>query len=208
MSFPTALPAPGDGCAGPVDGGWTLEDSEPLVEVSIAIHAGPAAMHRARALADWLSSIAAEAGYETRTGRSRAHAGTAPIRTGGVGAWTGVAGTLTSVDGRRLDPGSTPPELILSPDRRTASLDGLAIALTRREFDLLVFLARHPHQVFSRTQLLERVWLCDTGCGERTIDVHVRRLRQKLAGRGPAITTIRGVGYRLDGPDRLGLRHG
>ncbi|WP_435828460.1 winged helix-turn-helix domain-containing protein [Micromonospora purpureochromogenes] len=74
---------------------------------------------------------------------------------------------------------------------------------TRREYDLLLHLARHPHQVLTRGQLLREVWGYEAYQGARTVDVHVRRVRQKLAGRGPVITTVRGVGYRLDADDRL-----
>lgn len=75
--------------------------------------------------------------------------------------------------------------------------------MTRLEYDLLLFLARHPHQVLTRGQLLSEVWGYEDLCGARTVDVHVRRIRQKLAGHGPIITTVRGVGYRLDAVERL-----
>lgn len=68
--------------------------------------------------------------------------------------------------------------------------------LCRREFDLLRYLAEHPGQVFTRGQLLGAVW-DDVFTGPRTVDVHIRRLRQKLGTRRPLITTVRGVGYRL-----------
>ncbi len=90
-------------------------------------------------------------------------------------------------------------------DEYNAMLDGAPLNLTRREFDLLCFLARHPRRVFSRSQLLQTVWGYEFSGGGRTVDVHVRRLRQKLGGRGPAISTIRGVGYRLDEPERVAL---
>lgn len=76
--------------------------------------------------------------------------------------------------------------------------DGVPVRLTRREYDLLVFLCQHPQRVFSRGQLLRQVWGYEMVSGERTVDVHVRRLRVKLGERGPVIATIRGVGYRLD----------
>lgn len=84
-----------------------------------------------------------------------------------------------------------------------ATLDGVPMTLTRREFDLLSFLAEHPRRVFSRGQLLQTVWGYDFSGGGRTVDVHVRRLRQKLGSRGPSISTVRGVGYRLDQADRV-----
>lgn len=70
------------------------------------------------------------------------------------------------------------------------------VTLCRREFDLLLFLAEHRGQVFSRRQLLSAVW-GDPFTGERTIDVHITRLRRKLGTRYPMITTVRGIGYRL-----------
>jgi DNA-binding response OmpR family regulator len=69
--------------------------------------------------------------------------------------------------------------------------------LTRLEFDLLLFLAEHPLQVFRRSQLLSMVW-GHSYAGTRTVDVHVRRLRAKAGS--SIITTVRGVGYRLDDP--------
>ncbi|MET7398700.1 winged helix-turn-helix domain-containing protein [Dactylosporangium sp. NPDC005572] len=98
---------------------------------------------------------------------------------------------------------SMPPELVLRPQQRTAYLAGQPLALTRREYDLLLFLARNRRRVFTRGQLLLQVWEDDTRTSGRTVDAHVRRLRLKLAGRGPTITTVHGIGYRLDGADRL-----
>jgi DNA-binding response OmpR family regulator len=74
------------------------------------------------------------------------------------------------------------------------------VALTRREHALLVFLAAHPHQVFTRRQLLDAVWGAPW-FDEATVTEHVRTLRGKLGApteRSPWITTVRGVGYRFD----------
>lgn len=87
--------------------------------------------------------------------------------------------------------------------RRIAVQDGAELSLTRRAFDLLAFLARHPRQVFSRSQLIDAVWGARYRDSERTIDVHVRRIRVKLSPTGPRIVTVRGVGYRLDHPERV-----
>ncbi|WFE67616.1 winged helix-turn-helix domain-containing protein [Micromonospora sp. WMMD714] len=70
------------------------------------------------------------------------------------------------------------------------------IPLTRIEFDLLLFLAEHPHRVFTRLQLLASVWGYEHAV-VRTVDVHVRRLRAKLGADAPLVTTVYGVGYRL-----------
>ena len=82
---------------------------------------------------------------------------------------------------------------------------GVPVRLTRREFDLLAFFCDHPRQVFDRRQLLGQVWGYVMVGGERTVDVHVRRLRIKLGGFGPLIATVRGVGYRLDEAARVAV---
>jgi DNA-binding winged helix-turn-helix (wHTH) protein len=79
---------------------------------------------------------------------------------------------------------------------RSVTKGNESIALCRREFDLLLFLAEHRGQVFNRRQLLSAVW-GDPFTGERTIDVHITRLRRKLNTRQHMITTVRGIGYRL-----------
>jgi two-component system, OmpR family, response regulator len=82
----------------------------------------------------------------------------------------------------------------INTDARSVQLGGETVVLTKVEYDLLLFLAEHPHQVFTRRQLLLGAWGHEHA-GVRTVDVHVRRLRAKL---GDAfITTVRGVGYRL-----------
>jgi DNA-binding response OmpR family regulator len=92
--------------------------------------------------------------------------------------------------------------LIVDSARRSAYYHGQPLDLRPREFDLLALLAAHPGQVFTRATLLDRVW----GDGEfydpRTVDVHIRRLREKLAAIDPAanpIETERGIGYRMRG---------
>ncbi len=90
-------------------------------------------------------------------------------------------------------PGTT--GLHLDPRPRTATLDGVPLDLSRLEYELLLFLARHPRQVFSRNQLLGHVW-GHTHTTVRTVDVHVSRLRTKL-GDPDFVTTVYGVGYRL-----------
>ena len=80
----------------------------------------------------------------------------------------------------------------------TARVNGTALNLTYKEFELLKYLAQHPGRVFTRDQLLHEVWGYDYYGGTRTVDVHVRRLRAKL---GPdhetLIGTVRNVGYRF-----------
>jgi DNA-binding response OmpR family regulator len=90
--------------------------------------------------------------------------------------------------------------ITVDPERRIVEVHGRTIDLTRMEFELLAFLAAHPGQVFSRQTLLDRVWGADAYVGERTVDVHIRWLREKIE-RSPAtperIVTVRGVGYKL-----------
>jgi DNA-binding response OmpR family regulator len=77
---------------------------------------------------------------------------------------------------------------------------GEVVALKPKEFDLLAFLARNPGQVFTREQLLQHVWGYDFFGGSRTVDVHMRWLREKLEERPSAprhLLTVRGVGYKL-----------
>ena len=83
--------------------------------------------------------------------------------------------------------------------------DGAPVSLTRREFDLLAFLCANPRRVFDRAALLRQVWGYGMVGGERTVDVHVRRLRAKLGESAPLIATVRGVGYRLDDAARVAV---
>lgn len=87
--------------------------------------------------------------------------------------------------------------LTVDPVTRTVRADGRGIELTATEFDLLVFMMRHPGRVYSREQLLATVWPEPSGAGSRTVDVHIAQLRAKL-GRESPIRTVRGVGYAAD----------
>jgi DNA-binding winged helix-turn-helix (wHTH) protein len=88
-------------------------------------------------------------------------------------------------------------ELIIDQDAHTAYLRRTPLGLTYREFELLAHLARHPGRVFTRDELLERVWRWDTVAGTRTIDVHIRRLRAKLGAHHHLLCTVRNTGYQL-----------
>lgn len=88
----------------------------------------------------------------------------------------------------------------LDPVRRELRQGGQAIPLTLREFDLLYFLARHPGQVFSRSDLLDRVWGSGFDGYEHTVNSHINRLRTKIEAdpqRPRLISTVWGVGYRF-----------
>jgi DNA-binding response OmpR family regulator len=109
----------------------------------------------------------------------------------------------------RLDGMSTlvaprPAELDLNVDARTATLLDVPIRFTRREFDLMLHLTEHAGICFTRRQLLRSVWGHEFS-GERTVDVHIRRIRVKLAGFGPTISTVHGFGYRLDDASRVAV---
>lgn len=121
-----------------------------------------------------------------------------------VPASSAPAGSASPVS--RVRPVAAP--LKLFPAARIATLNDTPIQLTRREFDMLLHLARHPGQVFTRQQLSLAVWHEDFMRGERTIDVHIHRLRLKLGDCGPSITTVRGVGYRLDAGHRVWVAPG
>ncbi|WP_239254039.1 two component system response regulator PieR [Listeria ilorinensis] len=88
----------------------------------------------------------------------------------------------------------------ISKTTRETFYEGVLLeALTPKEFDLLYFLMEHPRQVFSREQLLEQVWGYQFYGDERTVDVHIKRLRQKIATpEHPFLHTVWGVGYKFD----------
>jgi DNA-binding response OmpR family regulator len=92
--------------------------------------------------------------------------------------------------------------LVIDLDRHEVQLDGEALRLKPKEYDLLLFLARNRGIALSRDLILERVWGWDYGGGSRTVDVHVRWLREKIES-DPAdpdrIVTVRGVGYCFEG---------
>ncbi len=84
---------------------------------------------------------------------------------------------------------------------RDVFVDGSAVNLTAKEFDLLAYLYAHPRQVFSRAQLLQRVWENDGWQSEATVTEHIHRLRNKLESdpsKPKWLKTVRGVGYRLE----------
>ncbi len=88
-------------------------------------------------------------------------------------------------------------DLEINPEGREARVGGRELDLRAKEFDLLLAFAQHPGFVFSRDQLLERVWGYDFAGGTRTVDVHVARLRDRLAGSAVKVETVWNVGYKL-----------
>ncbi|MHB8172216.1 MAG: response regulator transcription factor [Thermincolia bacterium] len=94
------------------------------------------------------------------------------------------------------------PELVIKPESHKVLVANEDISLTPLEYDLLLFLAKHPSRVFTREQLLERVWGYDYFGELRTVDTHVKRLREKLAKAAPSVAdyvaTVWGVGYKFE----------
>lgn len=86
-------------------------------------------------------------------------------------------------------------DVLVNRERREVSVAGRPVTLRVKEFDLLAYLLEHPGIVFTREQLLERVWGMEYAAGTRTVDMHVVRLRRQLQ-RPRLIETIRGIGYR------------
>lgn len=90
--------------------------------------------------------------------------------------------------------------LQLDLDARTLRVNDQSIELTKVEFDILTELARRPNMAVTRRQLAERVLPGDSENAERTLDVHVSRIRKKLADASPMLETVWGIGYRLTPP--------
>lgn len=88
-------------------------------------------------------------------------------------------------------------DLTIYEDEYRATLEGEDLGLTLTEFELLRYLVRHPRKAFTRQQLLETIWKDAMMVTERTVDAHIKNLREKLGGFAKHIQTVRGVGYRF-----------
>ncbi len=88
--------------------------------------------------------------------------------------------------------------VVLDDVKHTVSVNGEFCSLTFKEYELLKLLLSSPGNVFSREKILEKVWECDPGFASRTVDMHVKTLRQKLGEGGNIIKTIRNVGYKAE----------
>jgi two-component system alkaline phosphatase synthesis response regulator PhoP len=86
--------------------------------------------------------------------------------------------------------------LIIDPEKFVIEVDGKEVALAKKEFELLYLLATKPGRVFLRNEILSQVWGNEVIVGDRTIDVHIRKIRQKLGI--DCITTVKGVGYKFE----------
>ncbi|WP_290726991.1 response regulator transcription factor [Fibrobacter sp. UBA2449] len=85
----------------------------------------------------------------------------------------------------------------LDDQRRSVTVGGIAIELTFKEYELLKLLMSRPGTVFSRQQILEKIWGVDFDMDTRTVDMHIKTLRQKLGVQGSIIQTVRNVGYKV-----------
>lgn len=88
--------------------------------------------------------------------------------------------------------------LVVNLDEHTVVVDGSRVQLTYKEFELLRMFLSHPGMVYSREQLYSQVWKLDYMGDSRTLDSHIRTLRQKLDGYGKMIETVRNIGYRWE----------
>ena len=103
---------------------------------------------------------------------------------------------------RRAEPGIKEQnyqvgELLVSPSKHVVKVEGRDVTLTFKEFELLDLLIENKGIVFTRDQLLTKIWGYAFDGESRTVDVHIRSLRQKLGPCGPLIETVRGIGYKI-----------
>ena len=89
-------------------------------------------------------------------------------------------------------------KITISPAAHKVFLDGTEITLTHKEYELLYFFVSNPGQVFSREQLLNRIWGYDFEGNTRTVDTHIKTLRQKLGSEGKSIVTLIRSGYKFE----------
>lgn len=87
-------------------------------------------------------------------------------------------------------------KVVIDPEKFIVLVDGEEVILAKKEFELLYLLALKPGRVFLRNEILNAIWGNDVIVGDRTIDVHIRKIRQKL--NLDCITTVKGVGYKFD----------
>ncbi|HEY9164742.1 MAG TPA: response regulator [Candidatus Kryptonia bacterium] len=96
-------------------------------------------------------------------------------------------------EGKNIDLG----KVIIDRESYVVRVGGAQVFFPRKEFEILYYLAAHEGKVISRETLLSRVWGSDVYVGDRTVDVHIRKIREKLGDHADMIETIKGVGYKL-----------
>lgn len=89
--------------------------------------------------------------------------------------------------------------LYVCPEKHIVKVDGQSVALTLKEFELLCMMLENRNMVLTRDQILNRIWGYSFDGENRTVDVHIRTLRQKLGAAGDTIETVRGIGYKIAG---------
>lgn len=99
---------------------------------------------------------------------------------------------LNKEDGKLLQIGN----VTIDPEKYMVLINGNPVVLAKKEFELLYMLAANPGRVFLRNEILNQVWGSEVIVGDRTIDVHIRKIRQKLGQ--DCITTVKGVGYKFE----------
>ena len=87
--------------------------------------------------------------------------------------------------------------LVIDKDKFVVQIDNIETVFPRKEFTLLYFLANNPGRVYNRAELLKEVWGADVFVVDRTVDVHVRKIREKLGKHSDLVETIKGVGYKF-----------
>lgn len=92
--------------------------------------------------------------------------------------------------------------LLIDVTARKITIDGEAVDLSPKEFELLLYLAKHANVALTRERLITEVWGYDFSGDDRTLDTHIKLLRKSLGGYAVLITTLRGVGYRFEGETR------
>lgn len=92
-------------------------------------------------------------------------------------------------------------KLLINKTSHEVQIDGETLSLSPKEYDLLIFLAENKNSVFSRNSLLDKVWGYDFDGDIRTVDTHIKRLREKLGEYSNLIITVRGSGYKLEYKD-------
>ena len=91
------------------------------------------------------------------------------------------------------------PGITINLTNYSVVVDNIQVEMPPKELELLYFLASSPNQVFTREQLLDQIWGYEFDGESRTVDVHIRTLRQKLGPAGDLVETVRGVGYKISG---------
>jgi len=99
---------------------------------------------------------------------------------------------ITKVEGKTITIGN----IAIDPVKFIVTIDNVEVILAKKEFELLYLLGSRPGRVFLRNEILSQVWGSDVIVGDRTIDVHIRKIRQKL--NIDCITTVKGVGYKFE----------